>query len=186
MLMLFLYTPGAMDEVNEPIIGRTRLMKMSFLFEKELKNSFFRNEDGCIFEFVAYLFGPYSSEEMRDLTFLMDANFVLEEDTAIPISSAEDIEGDKFRNDESLGELWDEMEAEPVEKELYEKKYLLSEKGIRYIEERVWGRLEPYQESLMRKFKTQITKIPLDELLRYVYQKYPEYTENSTIKEKYL
>lgn len=60
------------------------------------------------------------------------------------------------------------------------------EKKISYVKDRIWSELDDNQKSLMLRFKTQITKMLLDDLLRYVYQKYPEFTTNSTIKEKYL
>lgn len=186
LLLLFLYTPGITDEINEPIVGRTRLMKMAFLFEKELKKDFLKGNDAQIFNFIPYLFGPYDKEVIRNLNFLLDANFILEQDTAIIVSSAETVENRKYESEDTFDDLWEEIEIVPQEAEVYEKKYLLSEKGIRYSKEKLWVLLEGYQKSLMLKFKTQIVKIPLDDLLSYVYKTYPHYTENSTIREKYL
>lgn len=186
LLLLFLYTPGVTNEINEPIVGRTRLMKMAFLFEKELKKDFLKNNDAQIFEFIPYLFGPYDKKVIQSLNFFIDANFILEEDTAIIVSSAEKIENRKYETEEIYDDLWEELEIVSQEAELYEKKYLLSEKGLRYSKEKIWDLLGEYQKSLMLKFKTQIVKIPLDDLLSYVYKSYPDYTENSTIREKYL
>lgn len=186
LLLLFLYTPGVTEEVNEPIVGRTRLMKMAFLFEKELKSDFLKNNDTQIFEFMPYLFGPYDKKVIQSLNFFIDANFILEQDTAIAVSSAEKIENRKYETEEAADDLWEELETVSQETELYEKKYLLSEKGIRYSKEKIWDLLGEYQKSLMLKFKTQIVKIPLDDLLSYVYRSYPDYAENSTIREKYL
>lgn len=186
LLLLFLYTPGVTNQINEPIVGRTRLMKMAFLFEKELKKDFLKNNDAQIFEFIPYLFGPYDKKVIQSLNFFIDANFILEEDTAIIVSSAEKIENRKYETEEIYDDLWEELEIVSQEAELYEKKYLLSEKGLRYSKEKIWDLLGEYQKSLMLKFKTQIVKIPLDDLLSYVYKSYPDYTENSTIREKYL
>ena len=192
LLLLFLYTPGVTNGINEPIVGRTRLMKMAFLFEKELKADFLKNNDAQIFEFIPYLFGPYDKKVIQNLNFFIDANFILEQDTAIIVSGAEKIENRKYETEEIYDDLWEELEIVSQEAELYEKKYLLSEKGVRYSKEKIWDLLGEYQKSLMLKFKTQIVKIPLDDLLSYVYKSnsilfpYPDYTENSTIREKYL
>jgi hypothetical protein len=35
VLLLLLYSPGKRGAINEPIVGRTRLVKMLFLFSKE-------------------------------------------------------------------------------------------------------------------------------------------------------
>jgi len=40
ILLLLLYSPGVSSQVNEPIAGRTRLVKMLFLFKKELLGQF--------------------------------------------------------------------------------------------------------------------------------------------------
>ena len=179
LLLLFLYTPGVTNGINEPIVGRTRLM--AFLFEKELKADFLKNNDAQIFEFIPYLFGPYDKKVIQNLNFFIDANFILEQDTAIIVSGAEKIENRKYETEEIYDDLWEELEIVSQEAELYEKKYLLSEKGVRYSKEKIWDLLGEYQKSLMLKFKTQIVKIPLDDLLSYVYKSYPDYTENSTI-----
>jgi len=40
ILLLLLYSPGVSSQVNERIAGRTRLVKMLFLFKKELLGQF--------------------------------------------------------------------------------------------------------------------------------------------------
>ena len=41
LLLSFLYSPGIDSKINEPIVGRTKLTKMMYLFEKELYSQFF-------------------------------------------------------------------------------------------------------------------------------------------------
>ena len=43
-VLLLLYAPTSGNNVNIPIAGRTRLMKMGFLFKKEIKNDFEKDE----------------------------------------------------------------------------------------------------------------------------------------------
>ena len=44
LLLSFLYSPGQKENVNEPIIGSTKLTKMMYLFEKEVYPCFFKDE----------------------------------------------------------------------------------------------------------------------------------------------
>ena len=187
LLLLFLYAPGATDQKNEPIYGRTKLTKMVFLFEKELKKDFFNNVDASIFEFTPYLFGPYSRQLLADLDFLVTMGFVEKSDTSIPIANAEKAEDSLTEREDIWEDIWGEIEKKSDERiDAFEQKYTLTEKGIRYVETRLWNSLGEYQVSTLCRFKTQISRITLDDLLRYVYNKYLEYTENSTIKDKYL
>ena len=67
--------------------------------------------------------------------------------------------------------------------------YRLAPKGIKIIEDKKnwfsWHQLSENQQYLLAKFKTKMVESSLDEILEYVYKKYPTYAENSLIKEKY-
>ena len=67
LLLSFLYSPGNGEAVNEPILGRTKLVKMMFIFEKEISKDFFKEKDVSLPEFIPYLYGPYSAQVMDDL-----------------------------------------------------------------------------------------------------------------------
>ena len=72
ILLLLLYSPGVGDTPNEPVLGRTRLMKMLFLFKRELLPHFHRNvkiTDDNFYAFFAWKFGPFSKEVYDDITF---------------------------------------------------------------------------------------------------------------------
>ena len=43
LLLCFLYSPGQTNDINEPIVGRTKLTKMMYLFEKEIYPKFFND-----------------------------------------------------------------------------------------------------------------------------------------------
>ena len=49
LLLLLLYAPSEKEKFNDPISGRTRLMKMVFLFKEELCSDFMKDK---IFEGV--------------------------------------------------------------------------------------------------------------------------------------
>ena len=70
LLLCFLYSPGLTEKVNEPILGRTKLTKMMFLFEKEIYNQFFIDAiDISLPDFRPYHFGPFSNQLFEDLSF---------------------------------------------------------------------------------------------------------------------
>ncbi len=186
MLLLFLYSPGRNKGKNEPIIGRTRITKMMFLFDEQLKKDFEKDCDVSIPEFIPYLYGPYSSEVFRDLFFLMDNGFIIAEDTNIPVSqNASHDESVYIQDEEEMGindEFWIELYDVKDEKE---KSYSLTKKGKSFVQEQLWEELTDNQRSLLERFKHQINSMDLDALLRYIYGKYPEYTTESLIRDKY-
>ena len=79
LIMLLLYSSGESDKDNEPISGQTRLMKMIFLFGKELKKQFLKDEElnEAVFpEFQAYDYGPFSRQVYADLEWLVNMGFI--------------------------------------------------------------------------------------------------------------
>ncbi|WP_286904412.1 hypothetical protein [Clostridium sp. UBA1652] len=67
-----------------------------------------------------------------------------------------------------------------------ESEYRLTDKGIQVFEEKVKSKFEGSNLDFLEKFKNRITTLSLPAILSYVYNKYPDYAENSLIKEKYL
>jgi uncharacterized protein YwgA len=182
-LLTIIYSPGIYDTVNEPIIGRTKLTKMIFLFEREIKKSFFTDKLSIkLPEFEAYNYGPFSKELFDDLSFFLSIGLISEEETSIPISSAEKNEIEICSDDDWVNASFDESQDESEEVEM---KYLLSKQGINYVKENVWSKYSNMQKSNLKKFKAQINTISLDTLLRYVYNKYPDSAKNSLVLEKY-
>ncbi len=183
LLLCFLYSPGQKNIINEPILGRTKLTKMMFLFEKEIYNQFFRDDiEISLPEFKPYYFGPFSNDVFNDLVFFQSIGMIQTNETTIPISIA-----DKAENEEAFGENDDEWEeANFGNEEKYELEYSLASNGSRYVKEKIWELLSEKQKEKLKLFKAQINKISLDALLRYVYNKYPEETTESIIADKYL
>jgi uncharacterized protein YwgA len=181
LLLTLLYCPGIDCEKNEPIVGRTKLTKMVFLFEKELKNEFFKDINLKLPNFEAYNFGPYSKELFDDLRFFLSIGLIETEETLIPISSVE-----KYEYHYSADDDWADANFDDIESETVELKYRLSENGIKYVEDNVWGSFSDQQKQNLIDFKKKINSISLDTLLRYVYNKYKDYTDKSVIAGKYL
>ena len=185
LLLCFLYSPGITDNYNEPIVGRTKLTKMMYLFEKEIYNNFFKEEINVkLPEFEAYYFGPFSRELFEDLAFFQSIGMVVSEVTSIPISAADAVESIEVFDD-GLDSDWNEASFDD-DNEKYELSYSLSNSGIKYVRERLWGVFTNSQKDKLKIFKMQINKISLDALLKYVYNKYPEDAKKSLIAKKYL
>lgn len=182
VLLLLLYSPGETDQINEPVNGRTRLVKMLFLFKKEALEHFKKGtsiNENDFYQFFGWDFGPFSKEAYDDLTFFILRGFVeiknLDEES-LPESLEEwkewlTISGIDF-NREELGL-----------DEYFEEKFCLTEKGINFTKN-MYDLLNSSQKELLRSFKAKINPMPLRVLIRYVYKKYPEMTENSKIKEQ--
>lgn len=184
LLLCFLYSPGIYDDNNEPIIGRTKIMKMMFLFEEELCSTFFKdNIEISLPEFEPYYFGPFSRQLFEDLSFFQSIGMIISEETNIPLSFADRIERDNAFDDED--DIWNEATFEK-NVESYESSYRLSQGGKDYVENNVWSSFTIFQKQKLKAFKSQINKISLDALLRYVYTKYPSEAKKSKIADKYL
>ena len=184
LLLCFLYSPGIYGDNNEPIIGRTKIMKMMFLFEEELCSTFFKdNVEISLPEFEPYYFGPFSRQLFEDLSFFQSIGMIISEETNIPLSFADRIERDNAFDDED--DIWNEATFEK-NVESYESSYRLSQGGKDYVENNVWGSFTIFQKQKLKAFKSQINKISLDALLRYVYTKYPNEAKKSKIADKYL
>lgn len=185
LLLSFLYSPGIKDNSNEPIIGRTKLTKMMYLFEKEIFPVFFKDSISITLpQFEPYYFGPFSKQLFEDLSFFQSIGIILTDKTNIPLSMADKIEScNAFDDDED--DIWAEAQFDN-ESEHYEMSYFLSEGGKDYVEKEIWKEFTFAQKEKLKIFKAQINKISLDSLLRYVYTKYPEDAKKSKIADKYI
>lgn len=180
-LLGLLYCPGKTEKTNEPITGRTRLTKMVFLFEKEIQKDFFDGIQFQLPEFKAYNFGPFSKDLFDDLNFFISIGFICTEETLMPLSNAEKHELERAVDDE-----WADADFDDDDQDAVELKYFLSLKGKKYVEDTVWKLFSESQKQTLQVFKKQINTISLDSLLKYVYNKYPDYANKSVIAEKYL
>ncbi len=185
LLLCFLYSPGINNISNEPIIGRTKLTKMMFLFEKEVSSSFFNDRVPIdLPKFEPYFFGPFSKQLFEDLAFFESIGMIVSETTNIPLSFADRIEKRSVFDEED--DIWNEANFDNEDDELFESSYRLSDSGKLYIEDNVWNFFTRTQKTILQNFKSQINKISLDSLLQYVYTKYPEEAKKSIIADKYL
>ena len=182
VLLLLLYSPGRGDEPNEPIIGRTRLVKMLFLFKEEAMPHFRRETDipeDEFYEFFPWDFGPFSRDVYDDLTFFTLRGFI----------EGDDVEEDALPESAAEWEAWlsssrADSSDEPIS-EYEEKSFLLAPKGLRFAQG-LYATLSGPQRNLLREFKKRTSVVPLRALLKYVYENYEGMTERSTIKGRIL
>lgn len=185
LLMLLLYVPGAMRERAEPIQGRTLLQKIVFLFRKEIlphwsKDEAMTQEDIPLFE--PDRFGPFSKGVLDDIEFLVNLGFV---DKQL-ISEAATAEEASEYEDWSVDSRAAGHSETPGLEEYARETFVLSELGRRFVEERLLGRLSSSQLSSLEMLKRNCTRASLQDVLHYVYTKYPEYTSASQIRDKVL
>jgi uncharacterized protein YwgA len=181
-LILLLLGVGAGGEVSEGLGGITRLQKLLFLLEQEEKLTPTANG----FAFTAYKAGPYSSKVYDDLEFLENLGLVQSEVTA-ETTEPEAAEVDLLEFDQLMGPedglSHDDM---PAADAYEERKYLITAKGREKIEQVLdSGTYQPVVDGI-RKIKSKYGNHSLNDLLYYVYTKYPEMTVESEIKDKVL
>ena len=134
---------------GEPIEGRTRLQKMVFLLQKELRQRehFLVTEPG--YDFIPYDYGPFSRDLYDDLDAMIDQQFV--DDTEEPLRSGKvkyiyEIEGDGQELVESEAESWEDV-SEILQ--------------------------------IAREIKQEYNDMLLSDLIEFVYSEYPDYAERS-------
>lgn len=182
ILLLLLYSPGRTEQCNEAITGRTRLMKMLFLFREEALKPFrsgLHIDRDNFYQFFPWDFGPFSREVYDDLTFFELRGFIEREDSdedTLPESAAE-------------WELWLTMSrantGEEAVSEYDEQVFRLTPRGEEFAAE-LYATLSVAQKQLLREFKARLLKVALRALLKYVYANYESYVTKSKIREHIL
>lgn len=183
ILLLLLYLPGINKKKNEPIMGKTRITKMIFLFEKELYKNFDNISSDSLPDFFAYNYGPFSKDLLDDLRFFKMIGFITEKYTNQSLNQAE-AEEYKYDIDDDMG-FSDEVNLYDIGVP-NQSEYFLTNKGVKYVEEKILNEFTSEQKNILVKFKKKINSLSLDSILSYVYNKYPDSAENSIIKDKYM
>jgi hypothetical protein len=180
LIILLLYAPTDNDGEHAPIAGRTRLMKMGFLFEEEVWPEFRKDgafDEATLPKFFAWKYGPFSAQFLDDLEFLINQQYITAKrgDIALPAELSE-------------YEYWvedvDEFYAREYEEEVFE---LTKDKGLEKGLE-LWNQISKNQRKFLKEFKSALTRASLNRILEYVYKKYGKdgYTDKSLIRERYL
>jgi len=178
-LILMLYLPGHSKHPGEPITGRTRLIKMMFLFSKEIQPQLRKQGlDFALPEFAAYDYGPFSADVMNDLETLHTLDILSIE--TIPTFEPFDVLDDLNDQDYHHGTSGE------VERQSMERYRITEDRGKGFCETKLLPLFRPAQIDLLNQFKMRCNDVSLTALLRYVYTRYPQYTPNSKIRDRVL
>ena len=174
---------GERNAIAKGINGITRLQKFLFLLENE--DYIKKVDDG--YEFEAYKAGPYSATLYDDLEFLENIRLIKSEISRVAT------EEEAADMDFTFEELMDDVEelkdsfGEIRTADVYdEKRFRITEGGavkVKAILEK--EEFAPVVNGI-RKIKSKFGNYSLDDLLYYVYTKYPDMTTESEIKDQVL
>jgi hypothetical protein len=181
ILMLLLYAKGHNGQECEPVQGKTRLMKMVFLFDKEIRSKFKLNKaipNSAMPDFVAYDYGPFSVQVYEDLEFLIEMGFV--EASTVGDTEILDEEVREYEYWQATTNYDDPSGME------FQEQFRLTDLGKQFVEEKLLIGISTNQRRALDEFKSRCTAADLRTLLRYVYSKYPNMATGSKIKDKVL
>lgn len=166
LIVLLLGAPNPTGERGR-IEGVTRLEKLVFLVEKERAPAWLTEDAG----FFPHNFGPFSAKIYTAVDTLAAAGLV--EDSGSLAQSTEDA----WETEHVIGE----RPSDPYATRIFE----LTPTGQRYYEA-LLRELPPSVPDELRLFKKQYAGLPLRQLIRYVYERYPDYTDKSIIRDDIL
>ena len=167
LLIAMLAVPGSTGEPGEAIRGITRLEKLVFLV---LKEGGLESRIDTPFEYKPYDYGPYSTQVLKEIETLTTVNLI--EIEKVPLRSIKEvIDGQAAR----LGTGGD------GEFERVLEVYRITQRGLRIWEGVVRGKLSREDIETISNIKREYNSMDLDQLLRTVYEKFPEYTAETTM-----
>jgi hypothetical protein len=167
-IVLVLGAPGGKERQGY-LEGVTRLEKLIFLLERETPARDWMTEKA---DFRSFRFGPFSSKIYEAADTLAAAEII--KDSA---SGARDVE-DSW---ESVTALVDPEDVDPYTTRTFE----LTERGQKYYGALI-HELPPDAEKVLSDFKAKFGRLPLRQLVRYVYERYPQFTDKSEIRDEIL
>jgi len=171
LLLLVLAAHGEHEDA-EPVIGVTRLQKYLFLLQNEHHwDSRFHIANP--YKFEPYDYGPFDSQLYDDLAMLENAG-LLSRRPAGPEPSAESSESRRRDFD------WATVDRElaPWESEDQTQSYTLTKRGLEFAKR---YQLDPGDAEVLTELKRRWNGRPLQELLRWLYQNYPEWATNTRL-----
>lgn len=174
LLLTLLYAPGKSGTDAEPIEGITRLQKLLFLLQQDLGPKQLVKEAEA-YRYKAYKMGPYSEQLRSDLEELESAGIVVTERLNYWLPDDGDGVPEK-------GADFDTPMRETKRVESY--RFSLSPDLGQKIGKDLWGSLAPKEREGLAAFKAFFNSLSLRQLLIFTYEKYPKFTEASTIKKQ--
>lgn len=166
---------GAPSSVVTPwghLDGITRLEKLIFLLERETSLGAYLSDDA---DFIAYNFGPFSPKIYQEVDTLATAGLLT--DSAVPT--------------DDMADAWERLTAIDAAEEVRPedaytaRNFALTELGQRYYDV-LADQLPARVLEELSGFKDRFAALPLRQLVRHVYENYPEYTTPSLIRDDIL
>ncbi|MEO0078234.1 MAG: hypothetical protein ABIK86_04450 [candidate division WOR-3 bacterium] len=167
LLLLLLFAPGRLGRIGEGIRGTTRVMKLVFVMLEELAAGRLVEEP---YQFQPYRFGPFAAAVYDDLEVLRRAGLVRRErldQDGVPVIERETLdEGFEFNG--------------------LTTEYRLTKKGEKFARALLEDarRRKPDIEPGLQVVKAKLGGLPLKALVRYIYERHPQFaTESEILKE---
>lgn len=167
LVVLLLGAPGPAGQRRGRIEGITRLEKLVFLIEKEKRPTWLTHDAG----FVSHNFGPFSAEIYKGVDTLVAAGLL--RDSGSIASTTEDA----WEAENIIGA--------PMTDPYATRNFELTEKGQRYYQA-LLRELPDDVERDLGDFKKRFATLPLRQLIRYVYERHPDFTDKSIIRDDVL
>jgi hypothetical protein len=148
--------------------GITRLEKLVFLLERETPARRWLTEAA---DFRSHKFGPFSARIYQAAGSL----------------SAYGLIDDSARRADNTEDQWEAINVVGVsDVDPYTTRtFKLTPKGRRYYDALI-AELPSEAEGVLQEFKKRFAGLPLRQLVRYVYERYPEFTDRSEIRDEIL
>ena len=185
ILLLLMYA----DEYS-PIRGRTRLQKIIFVFENEIYKQYKFNQkldlktDG--FGFRAHNFGPFSKQVFDLLELFVNIGMVeIKYDDNNIEEALKSIDDDDISCDD-IRQLPDFEDDEISCGDHFDYIYSITPIGIKFVHDKLISYIEKEQIDALTRLKKTFNDYSLNNILKYVYRKYPDMTTESIIREKVL
>ena len=166
VLLALLHARGATGKENEPILGITRLQKLTFLLWKE--GHFYKTVPD-LYNFKAYDFGPCMDDLYDDIEFTQSIGLVEVDESA---EASEFDNGDESAFMQSLGLR--------MPRPTCRRDYSLTNNGVEAAAD-LFADLNQSDIEVIESVKRRFNCMPFFDLLRYVYNKYPKFAEKSVL-----
>ena len=181
-LVLMLLGIGDEERAAQGIGGITRLQKLLFLLQQE--EGLEPHGDG--FSFTPYKAGPYSPALYDDLQFLENLGLI-DAEVSAEATEEEAIELDQLNFEDLLCESEETDVDQPEAADAYEEhQFILTREGKEKVEELLASGAYAPVVAGIRRIKSKYSKYSLQDLLYYVYTRYPSMTTESEIKDRIL
>lgn len=147
--------------------GITRLEKLVFLLAKEEKV-----EPAMAYDFRAYKFGPFSKDIYQATDFLRGIEL-------ISVGERSVVSYYNTNEELALEGLIDDDEAPAIEQK--EKVFSLTERGrtAAHSLRTIWAKDRPADLAKIEGVVKRYARLPLNQLIRYVYRQFPDFAKNS-------